>query len=169
MTTPKDITETETENSLMKTYSSIKQYHLEPGRRNRAFTLIELLLVLVILGVLAALVVPKFAGRSEQAKITAAKTDISRIEVALDAFEIDNSRFPTSQEGLRALYERPSNSETWKGPYLKRGVPKDPWQNEYIYEYPGRYNENGYDLYSMGPDLRQGSEDDVTNWSLEDR
>jgi general secretion pathway protein G len=131
--------------------------------------MIELLLVLVILGVLAAIVVPKFAGRSEQAKVTAAKTDIGRLEVALDAFEIDNGRFPTSQEGLRVLFERPSDGQSWRGPYIKRGIPRDPWSNEYIYEYPGRYNENGYDLYSMGPDMRQGSEDDVTNWTVEDR
>ena len=136
--------------------------------RRQAFTMIELLLVLVILGVLAALVVPKFAGRSEQAKITGAKTDIRGIETALEAFEIDNTRFPTTQEGLRALYERPANSLTWKG-YLKRGTPRDPWGNEYVYEYPGRYNEESYDLYSMGPDMRQGSEDDVTNWTIDDR
>jgi len=142
----------------------------DAGRsRRQAFTMIELLLVLVILGVLAALVVPKFAGRSEQAKVTAAKTDINRIEVALDAFEIDNSRYPTTQEGLRVLYERPANSLAWKGPYLKRGTPRDPWGNEYVYEYPGRYNEESYDLYSMGPDMRQGSEDDVTNWTIDDR
>jgi general secretion pathway protein G len=138
-----------------------------PG--SAGFTMIELLLVLVILGVLAAIVVPKFAGRSEQAKVTAAKTDIGRLEVALDAFEIDNGRFPTSQEGLRVLFERPSDAQAWRGPYIKRGIPRDPWNNEYIYEYPGRYNENSYDLYSMGPDMRQGSEDDVTNWTVEDR
>ena len=131
--------------------------------------MIELLLVLVILGVLAAIVVPKFAGRSEQAKVTAASTGIGNLEGAIDTFEIDNGRFPTSQEGLRVLFERPSDAQNWRGPYIKRGVPKDPWGNEYIYEYPGRYNENGYDLYSMGPDMRQGSEDDVTNWTIEDR
>ncbi len=135
----------------------------------RAFSLIELLLVLVILSVLAALVVPKFTGRSEQAKVTAAQTDIGRLEVALDAFEIDNSRFPQSDEGLWALIEQPSDAEFWRGPYLKRGMPKDPWNNEYIYEYPGRYNENSYDLHSLGPDEQDGTEDDIANWSEDDR
>lgn len=137
-----------------------------PGR---GFSLIELLLVLVILATLAALVVPKFTGRSEQAKVTAAKTDIGQLEVALDSFEIDNGRYPTTDEGLRALYERPSNCDSWRGPYIKRALPRDPWNNEYIYEYPGSHNEGGYDLYSLGPDQREGSEDDVMNWSTEDR
>jgi general secretion pathway protein G len=135
----------------------------------RGFSLIELLLVLVILSVLAALVVPKFTGRSEQAKVTGAQTDIGRLEIALDAFEIDNGRFPTSDEGIRALLEQPGDTETWRGPYVKRGLPLDPWGNEYIYEYPGRYNENGYDLYSLGPDEQDGTEDDIKNWSEENR
>ena len=136
--------------------------------RSRAFTLIELLLVLVILAVLAGLILPKFVGRSEQAKITAAKTDIANLEVALDTFEIDNGRYPTAEEGLAALVERPAGlDETWKGPYIKRGIPKDPWQIEYAYEYPGRQNDNGYDLHSFGPDGQDGSEDDITNWADE--
>ena len=117
---------------------------------------------------LAALVVPKFAGRSQEARVTAARTDIHSLEVAIDAFEIDAGRFPTSEEGLRVLYERPANLDSWR-PYLKQGIPRDPWNNEYVYEYPGRYNREGYDLYSLGPDLQQGSEDDVMNWTLEDR
>lgn len=139
------------------------------GNRNRGFSLIELLLVLVILAVLAAVVIPKFTGRSEQAKVTAAQTDIANLEVAIDAFEIDNGRFPTAEEGIRILYERPSDLPSWRGPYLKRGIPVDPWQNEYVYLYPGRYNREGYDLYSLGPDLQEGTEDDVINWSLEER
>jgi general secretion pathway protein G len=133
------------------------------------FTLIELLLVLVILASLAAIVTPKFTKRSEQARITAAKTQISQFEVALDAFEIDLSRYPTTTEGLRALVERPtSDADEWQQPYLRRAVPKDPWGNEYVYRYPGQYNEEGYDLYSMGPDRKLGGDDDITNWSEED-
>jgi general secretion pathway protein G len=129
------------------------------------FTLIELLLVLVILATLAAIVTPKFARRSEQAKITAAKTQISNFEVALDAFEIDLSRYPTTVEGLRALVERPgSNAEEWAGPYIKSN-PLDPWKSEYVYRYPGQYNQDGYDLYSVGPDGKLGGDDDITNWS----
>src|SRR3954462_14253319 len=91
-----------------------------------AFTLIELLLVLVILAVLAAVVVPKFTHRSEEAKIAAAKADIASLDVALDAYEIDNSKFPSSDEGLHALSEPPSTAAAWKGPYVKRLVDKDP-------------------------------------------
>src|SRR2546423_14979580 len=98
-----------------------------------AFTLIELLLVLVILAVLAAVVVPKFTHRSEEAKVAAAKADIAAFDVALDAYEIDNSRFPSSEEGLNALVQAPSSAASWKGPYIKRAVTNDPWGNPYIY------------------------------------
>jgi len=135
-------------------------------RRIKAgFTLIELLLVLVILAALAAVVVPKFTRRSEQARITAARTDIARLEVALDAFEIDNGRYPTTAEGLHALVVRPNNAPGWNMPYIKRAVPKDPWGNPYIYKQPGRRNITGYDLHSYGPDGQEGGEDDIDNWS----
>ena len=129
------------------------------------FTLIELLLVLVILATLAAVVVPKFAKRSEQARITAASTEISIIEVSLDAFEIETGRYPTTQEGLEALVEEPPNVRGWNGAYLKRGVPKDPWGNLYVYECPGQHNTDGYDLHSFGPDSKNGGDDDIVNWS----
>ncbi|MCK5001159.1 MAG: type II secretion system major pseudopilin GspG [Anaerohalosphaera sp.] len=131
----------------------------------KGFTLIELLLVLVILATLATIVVPKFTKRSEQARVTAARTDIASLEVALDAFEIDISRFPTTSEGLKALIEKPSNADAWKQPYIKRGVPKDPWGNEYVYKQPGQYNEYGYDLSSAGPDEQMGGKDDIKNWT----
>jgi general secretion pathway protein G len=133
-------------------------------QRDRAgFTLIELLLVLVILGVLAAIVVPKFTNRSKEARQTAAKTDISGMATALDAFEIDQGRFPSNEEGLNALITAPPNLTNWKTPYLPR-VPKDPWGNAYIYKYPGQKNASGYDLYSVGPDGREGGDDDIGNW-----
>ena len=131
----------------------------------RGFTLIEVLLVMVILTVLAAVVVPKFTNRSKDARKTAAHTDIANLEVALDAYEVDTGRYPTTSEGLKALVENPSNSNDWKGPYLKRGVPKDPWKNQYIYTQPGRHNTYGYDLYSWGPDEKDGGDDDIDNWS----
>jgi general secretion pathway protein G len=140
------------------------RYRRSQTRRcSGAFTLIELLLVLVILAVLASVVVPKFTARSEQARVTAAKTDISQLETALDAFEVDNGRFPTTDEGLAALLQAPANVNNWRGPYIKRGLPKDPWGNPYVYVYPGTHNPNGYDLYSFGPDGREGN-DDITNW-----
>ena len=133
--------------------------------RRRAFTLIELLLVLVILAALAAVVVPKFTKRSEQARITAARTDIANLEVALDAFEIDTGRYPTTEEALNALVEKPADLKGWLRPYIKRGVPKDPWGNPYVYEQPGQHNEDGYDLHSFGPDGKDGGDDDITNWT----
>jgi general secretion pathway protein G len=131
----------------------------------RGFTLIELLLVLVILAALAAIVVPKFTKRSEQAKITAATTDISNIGVALDAFEVDCSRYPTGEEGLRALIDQPTNANGWHGPYLKKGMPKDPWGTPYVYRCPGQHNSSGYDLHSFGPDGQDGGGDDIDSWT----
>ncbi len=142
-----------------------------PYRRSRnmqtgGFTLIELMLVLVILATLAAVVLPKFTGRSQQAKITAAQTQISQIEVALDAFEIDVGRYPSTAEGLRVLMVKPTTDyDGWQQPYLRREVPNDPWGEEYQYRYPGTYNQDGYDLYSTGPDRKLGGDDDITNWS----
>ncbi len=138
-----------------------------PGRtaRRGGFTLIELLLVLVILSVLAAVVVPKFTKRSEQARITAARTDIGNLELALDTFEIDTGRFPSTQEGIGALVEQPTGMDDWRGPYIKRGVPNDPWGTPYVYSYPGDHNREGYDLYSFGPDGQSGGADDIDNWS----
>jgi len=136
--------------------------------KHRGFTLIELLLVLVILATLAAIVTPKFAKRSAQAKITAARTQLSYFETALDSFEIDVGRYPTNVEGLRALVEKPtSNADGWQGSYLKSGTLSDPWGGEYIYKYPGQYNQDSYDLSCYGPDQKPGGDDDITNWSKE--
>jgi general secretion pathway protein G len=134
-----------------------------PARR--AFTLIELLLVMVILSVLAAVVVPKFTNRSEQARNTAAKADIASIDLVLDTMEVDAGRYPTTEEGLGALVEQPANVKQWRGPYVKRGMPIDPWGNPYVYRCPGLHNVNGYDLFSMGPDGHEGGGDDIDNWS----
>jgi len=131
----------------------------------RAFTLIELLLVLVILAVLAAMIVPKFTKRSEQARVAATSTDIANMGTALDAFEIDTGRYPTSDEGLKALVEIPGNIKDWKGPYLKRTVGNDPWGNPYVYRAPGQHNSTSYDLYSFGPNGQEGGGDDIDNWS----
>ena len=132
-------------------------------RRARGFTLVELLLVLVILATLAAIVIPKFVGRSEQAKVTSAQSQISMLELALDSFEVDNGYFPKSGE-LNALLEQPANCPNWKGPYLKKGIPPDPWGNAFVYEYPGKHHVNGYDILSTGPDGRAGTDDDINNW-----
>lgn len=130
------------------------------------FTLVELLLVLVILGTLAAIVLPKFAGRTEQARITAARTQLAAFATALDAFEVDNGYYPKGSDGLKDLIIQPRDAPNWKGPYLRQNeIPLDPWGRPYIYECPGRHNPNGYDLMSMGPDGQPNTDDDITNWS----
>ncbi len=125
------------------------------------FTLIEIMLVVIILGVLAAMVVPRLVGRSEEARKSVAKTDIeSGLALSLDLYETDSGAYP---ESLGDLLKSPSNSENWKGPYLKK-KPVDPWGHAYVYKYPGTHNTDGYDLLSMGKDGVEGTADDVTNW-----
>ena len=129
-----------------------------------AFTLVELLLVLLILGILAAIVVPKFTGRSEQARVAAAETQIANFGVALDMFEADNGYYPKGKNGLADLVVQPRDASNWKGPYIKGEVPVDPWKHDYIYECPGRHNEKGYDLSSAGSDGQPGNDDDIVSW-----
>src|SRR6266487_3496489 len=112
----------------------------------RGFTLIELLLVLVILGILAAIVVPKFSGRTEQAKLVAAQSQIATFGTALDAFEVDNGFYPKGKNGLADLVQAPRDAQTWRGPYLKNEIPVDPWGHPYVYECPGKHNPSSYDL-----------------------
>ncbi len=136
----------------------------------RAFTLIELMLVLVILATLAAIVTPRLTGQSKHAKVVAAQSQIAELGTALDAFEISVGRYPTTTEGLFALLQAPTDLPDWQGPYLsKNNVPLDPWGNDYQYRCPGQYNPDGYDLFSFGPDGRQGGDDDISNWSEEVR
>lgn len=142
----------------------------QPGCAGRhAFTLVELLLVLVILGILAALALPKFTGRTEQARVTAAQTQIAAFGTALDAFEVDTGVYPEGADGLEQLVNEPSDGTGWRGPYLKSSVPLDPWGHPYVYECPGRLHPSGYDLLSPGPDGQAGTDDDVTNATLATR
>lgn len=136
--------------------------------KQQGFTLVEMLLVLVILATLAAIVYPKFTGRTEEAKITAAKAQIASISLALNSFEVDNGYYPKTGS-LNALLEQPGDAANWHGPYLDKGVPLDPWNNAYVYEYPGKHSANGFDLMSMGPDGRAGTNDDITNWDVNRR
>ena len=130
----------------------------------KAFTLVELMLVVIIIGVLVAMVAPRLAGRSEQAKIAAARADIeANMASAMDLYEIDNGTFPDKLEDLMV---KPSNAPKWKGPYLKK-KPVDPWGNPYIYKYPGAHGD--YDLMSCGKSGTEGGECAVTNWDEENK
>ena len=130
------------------------------------FSILELLLVLVILSILAGIVGVRFAGRSTEAQIQAARTQMAEFRTALDAYEIQTGTYPTTEQGLDALVERPAgmDADRWPGPLLDR-VPRDQWDNPWQYRHPGRHNTNGYDLWSYGPDGRDGTDDDITNWN----
>ena len=149
----------------MKTHKTIRRCRPGAAIDRTAFTLIELLLVLVILGILAAIVVPKFAGRAQQAKIAAAKQEISTLEGALNLYEQDNTTFPTAEQGLLALRVAPGNASGWHGPYLTHDVVNDPWDHAYIYRCPGSHNPDSFDILSMGPDGQEGTADDISNYS----
>jgi general secretion pathway protein G len=141
-------------------FENPKSYRRPFSRRITGFTLVELLLVLVILGVLAAIVIPKFSGRSEQAKLQAAQTQIGNFTTALNNFEVDNSAYPKS---LNDLLAAPRDAQNWHGPYLQTDViPKDPWQNDYIYKCPGSHNPTFFDLSSGGP---PGGDKVISNWT----
>jgi general secretion pathway protein G len=133
----------------------------EIRNRRRGFTLIEILLVMTIIAILAAIVIPKMVGRSEQARQTAAHADLSSIKTALDAYEVDNGFYPKS---LQDLIQQPNNARNWHGPYLE-SLPQDPWGNPYVYSFPGRHNPNAFDIYSIGPDAKAGTDDDIGNWT----
>ena len=130
------------------------------------FTLIELMLVVIIIGALVAMVMPRLAGRSEQAKVAAAQADITaNIATALKLYELENGKFPSDEDGgLNALISKPASAGNgWSGPYIER-KPVDPWGREYKYQSPGTHRTYDYDLYSLGRDGVE-SADDVKNWS----
>lgn len=131
--------------------------------QRKGFTLVELMIVVIIIGVLVAMVTPRLAGRTESARKKVAKADVEvNIPTALKLYELDNGAFPTTEEGVAALLSPPSSAVDWQGPYLEK-TPKDPWGREYKYKSPGTHRTYDYDLYSVGRDGVEGK-DDIVNW-----
>jgi general secretion pathway protein G len=142
-----------------------------PGQvsARQGFTLIEILVVIVVIAILATLVAPNVFRHVGAAKDATAKSQIEMLGAALDAFRLDNGRYPTTDEGLGTLWEQPRSDQlpNWRGPYLRKAVPLDPWGNAYDYAWPGQANPNGYDLLSYGADGTAGGEGenaDVASW-----
>jgi general secretion pathway protein G len=130
-------------------------------RRSAGFTLLELIVVIIVLGLLAGLVGPQIMGRLSEAKSTTAKTQIELLSVALDNYRLDNGVYPTSDQGLDALTTKPARDpvpSNWRGPYLRKAVPADPWGRPYVYRSPGRANATPFDLSSLGRDGKEGGD-----------
>lgn len=146
--------------------------HIAAPARSRGFTLIEIMVVVVILGILAAIVAPNVMSRIGDAQRTKVSSDIRTIETALNLYRMDNFRYPTSEQGIRALYEKPNDSSVrnWKqGGYLDSTNSKDPWGNPYRYVYPGTHGKE-FDIFTYGADNQEGGEGDdadIGNWSTE--
>jgi general secretion pathway protein G len=134
----------------------------------RGFTLIELMVVILIIAILAALVVPRIIGRGSDAKIGAAKSDVSALSSAIDIFRLDTGRYPTVEEGLSALSVPPSDVTGWKGPYLKKSITNDPWGRPYEYEYPGAFGADSFAIKSYGLDGQPGGEGENADISSEE-
>ncbi|MDR9423719.1 MAG: type II secretion system major pseudopilin GspG [Marinobacter sp.] len=152
----------------MNSKSMSHRYDLFPGLRN-GFTLIEIMVVMVILGLLVAVVAPNIMGRSDQARVTIAETQLDNIAGALDLYRLDNGHYPSTQQGLEALVRKPSGTpepRNWSPDGYMNSVPEDPWGNEYQYVSPGA--EGPYDLYSYGSDGQEGGEGDAADISVQD-
>lgn len=132
-------------------------------RLRRGLTLIELIVVLIVIGLLAGLVAPQILGRVSDARITTAKTQIELLGVALENYKLDNGVYPSTQQGLEALRARPAGipeARNWRGPYLKKAVPSDPWGRPYLYKSPGDKDRTGFDLQTLGRDGKPGGTDE---------
>lgn len=144
--------------------------HSHRRSASQGFTLVEVLLVLVILVVIASLAVTAYGPVRKQANVKAARAQIGVFESALGLFQVNIGDYPSTDQGLEALREAPSDlndPDAWAGPYLQKAVPNDPWGQPYQYEYPGTHDENMPDIWSMGPDMVEGTDDDVGNWVQE--
>jgi general secretion pathway protein G len=144
-------------------FQHVKQQKLI--RRISGFTLLELLVVMVIIGLLAAYVGPKYFSQIGKSEIKMAQSQIDALEKALHQFRLDVGSYPSTEQGLESLVTQPDNVKKWQGPYLSKMPPPDPWDRPYIYKYPGEHTD--FDLFSYGKDGQPGGEDemaDITNW-----
>jgi general secretion pathway protein G len=151
-------------NYIMKNTQLFSDHGIKPERM-RGFTLLELLVVMVIIGLLAGYVGPKYFSQIGKSEVKATKAQIDALGKAIDQFRLDIGRYPTTEEGLGILVTRPPNIPKWEGPYLTKSVPIDPWGSPYIYKAPGDHGD--YDLLSYGKDGRPGGDGenaDITNW-----
>jgi general secretion pathway protein G len=139
-------------------------------RARAGFTLIEMLVVIIVIGMLAGLVGPRILGRVSEAKTATARTQIELLGLALDNYRLDNGSYPTTEQGLAALQEKPvrePQASNWRGPYLRKAIPGDPWGRPYGYASPGQQNPSAYDLWTFGRDGQAGGEgddEDVLSW-----
>ncbi len=128
--------------------------------KRRAFTLIELMVVILILGILAALILPQVIGRQDQAKVGAAKRDLATLSDEISQFRLDCDRYPSTEEGLNSLMVQPNDAPGWHGPYSRKAIPNDPWGHPYVYQYPGPGGNDSFLLASYGKDGVEGGEGD---------
>lgn len=150
---------------MLSTLSPMSAAVSKPLRRVRGFTLLELLVVMVIIGLLAGYVGPKFFGQIGKSEVKAARAQMDALGKALDQYRIDVGRYPGTEQGLAVLVAKPADEPRWAGPYLSKAVPKDPWGKDYQYRSPGEHGD--YDLISLGRDGRPGGEGedaDLTSW-----
>jgi len=136
----------------------------------RGFTLVEIMVVIIVLTILAAAIIPNLTGRTDDARVARARSDVANLETALEQFRLDMGRYPTTEEGLEALRQPPQSDDAykWKGPYIKKPVPLDPWGHPYVYVCPGVENPDSYDLESYGADGQDGGEGynrDIESWT----
>lgn len=158
-------------NQTSETMNALTHRRASTRGRKSAFTLIELMVVILIIAILAALIVPRVVGRTGQAKVAAAKSDISTLSSMLDHFRVDCDRYPTTEEGLNALVTCPSGLDgKWHGPYTQKStIPLDPWQNAYHYESPGKTGSDSYLITSYGSDGAPGGDGEATDITSDDQ